>query len=149
MKRLALSLLCAPMDFLGFLLASLATLGSRPTFLRVEGCLCVRPAAGSFLARNWCYSTTLGHVILWHPEHDERVLAHELVHVLQAEACCVAWWSLTLLAWSPVLLWLSPFGWLGIYGAFSVAAWLSGARPYLGNAFERHARAEGQRAARD
>ncbi len=142
MKRFALSLLCLPSDLFGLTLAWLVTLGTKPSWLRVDGCLCVRPAAGSWLARHWCYSTALGHVILWHPDHDECVLAHELVHVVQAEACCVAWWLLALVAWSPMLSWLSPLAWLAIYGASCVAAWLSGAQPYLGNVFERHARAE-------
>lgn len=142
MRRVLLFALCLPTNVLGVVLAVLMTTGSRPIFQRHANVYLVRPAAGSWLARHWPYSTTFGHVILMHPDHDEAVLAHELVHVLQAEACCLGWWLLTLAGGSLSLVLLSPFAWLGLYGAACVAAWLSGAEAYRGNVFERHARAE-------
>lgn len=142
MKRLLLHALCLPMNALALTLAWLATCGAGPAWQRRGQLLIVRPSTSSWLARYWRYSTTLGHVVLWHPDHDEAVLAHELIHVLQAEACCLGWWLLALVAWSSTLVWLSPFAWLALYGAACVAAWLSGAEAYRGNVFERHARAE-------
>lgn len=142
MRRGLLFVLCLPADVLGLVLAALMTTGSQGVWQRHLNVLIVRPAKGSFLARHWPYSTTFSHVILFHPDHDEAVLAHELVHVLQAEACCLGWWLVTLVSGSLSLVWLSPFAWLGLYGAACVAAWLSGAEAYRGNVFERHARAE-------
>lgn len=142
MRRVLLFVLCLPADALGVVLCVLMTTGSRPTWQRDANVVLVRPAAGSWLARHWPYSTTFGHVILFHPEHDDAVLAHELVHVLQAEACCLGWWLVTVISGALALVLLSPFAWLGLYGAASIAAWLSGAEAYRGNVFERHARAE-------
>lgn len=142
MRRGLLFVLCVPTNVLGLVLAFLMTTGSRPIWQRHANVLLVRPAAGSWLARHWPYSTTFGHVILFHPDHDDAVLEHELVHVLQVEACCLGFWLLTLVGGSLSLVWLSPFAWLSLYGAACVAAWLSGAEAYRGNVFERHARAE-------
>ncbi len=155
MRRFVLFVLCLPANALGLAIAAIGSLGSRPQWVRREGVLIMRPCSGSFIARHWRYSTALCHVIVWHPDHDEAVLEHERIHVLQAEACCLGWWLLTLVAWSSTLLLLSPFAWLAIYGASCAAAWLGGAEAYRGNVFERHARAEtaepvdDQRGARD
>lgn len=142
LKLTVLRMLCLPMDLVGMLLLWLVTLGSDPLWMWRGTVLLVRPKEGSWLARAWPYSTTLGHSILLHPHSDDLVMQHEMVHARQSEAACVAWWVITLIAWSPRLALLSPFAWLAIYGSSCVAAWLARREAYLGSVFEEHARAD-------
>lgn len=140
-QTILLRALCLPMDVvgLGVALAVVIVFGART---RAHGGAIATTHESPWLAKRWPYSTTLGHVILMHPAHGPAVLEHELVHVRQAEAACVAWWALALLAWSPLLALLSPFAWLATYAASCVAAWLAGRPAYRGSVFEEHARAE-------
>jgi len=116
-----------------------------------RGALWVVVRRGSWLARHWRYSTTLGHVIILQAAHQRtRVMTHELVHVLQMEGRALHGWALGGLQvallhlgaeWAVLPTAVLSATWLS-YGAASAAAWLRGGRPYLDNAWERHARAE-------
>lgn len=139
-KFLFLHLLCLPMDMVALWVLYMS--GVREKSARFDDQPAMVFDAPPWLARRWRYSVTLGHVVLMHPDHGHAVLAHELVHVLQAEAACVAWWLATLIAWSPTMALLSPLAWLAIYGASCAAAWLAGREAYRGSVFEEHARAE-------
>lgn len=143
-RTILIRFLCLPMDLVGLLvaLAIVIVFGART---RAHGGAIATTHESPWLAKRWPYSTTFGHVILMHPDHDQAVLEHELVHVRQAEAACVAWWALALLTWSSLLVILSPFAWLAVYGASCVAAWLAGRPAYRGSVYEEHARAEAER----
>ena len=74
----------------------------------------------------WRYrAITFGHVVLGIDELDDRVLAHELVHVRQYER----WGPLFIPAYLGSSLWL----------------WLRGRHPYWDNPFEREAYAADRR----
>lgn len=147
MKRFALYTLCAPMDLLGLLIACVfagPVVAARMARSLATGQDVAVAFWPSWLERRWPYSTTFGHVIMMTRGHGYDVLRHELIHARQAEAACVAYWLLTLVAWSPTMALLSPFAWLAVYGASCVAAWLAGRPAYLGSVFEEHARSEAE-----
>lgn len=149
--RVLLRAACLPADALAFFVVLvLAALNGRtplPDSWRRYGCLVYCPREGSWLARKWHYSTTLGHVILIHPDAFEvgrkvsdcysETMTHELVHVRQFEVVCLLWSLLAAL--SPWALMLLPLCWLITYGVASLAAVLGGRSAYLGNVLEHHA----------
>ncbi len=141
-RTFLLRMLCGPVDVLGFFLVFLLTRGARASWLWTPEAIVVRSHQSSWLARRWRYSTTFGHVVLLHPEHNETTLRHELVHVSHVHVACCVWWLLTALSASPLLVWLSPLAWLLFYGAVCLASWLGLEHPYEDNALERHARLE-------
>jgi hypothetical protein len=145
--------LCAPWDGLVLLLFVLLAPVLRFRFARRRGVLWAELDQRSWVCRHNPYSTTVGHVVLLQPTAKGTPIEdHELVHVRQFEAAVVAAWLMALvltaawavqrLAWGAgicALLW----PWWGYFGA-STSAFLRAERPYLDNAFERHARAEVQ-----
>ncbi len=86
MKALRLGILylaCAPLA-LSWLVGGLLCLfaAERPRFSGRVLCLRWRP----WVANRWHYSTTLGWVVVFHPDSDaRRVRVHEFVHVRQLE----------------------------------------------------------------
>jgi hypothetical protein len=145
--------LCAPWDGVVLLLFLLLAPVLRIRFARRRGAVWAELVPDSWVCRHNPYSTTFGHVVLLQPAAKGTTIEdHELVHIRQFEAAVLsAWlvalvlsaaWALEELAWGAglcVLLW----PWWGYFGA-STSALLRAERPYLDNAFERHARAEVQ-----
>ena len=150
MRISLLYLLCAPWDgAVAVLSLALWPLGLRRARSAL-GVLWLDVRVGSWLARRWRYSTTLGHLVLLQPGcAGGDIERHELVHVRQFEgAVCSVWLAAVAglsalalanaeLAWCVALV-LGP--WWSYAGA-SLAAFLRSERPYLDNHFERHARA--------
>jgi hypothetical protein len=154
MQRLRLTLLyvaCAPWDLTLLLLSPLWwLLGVRA--VRCEyGVLWLDIAEHTLLHRHFQYSITLGHLVVLQPGlRGSDVERHELVHVDQYEgAVCSVWLAaacgLVAAHGHGLGLALAVCGvfapWWSYAGA-SLAACLRSERPYLDNAFERHARAE-------
>ena len=85
LARLAARIWAAPLSALGLGLAAASATRPRPQ----AGALVAAPAdRGAFrlgFTRRGFRAVTLGHVILAREEPDARLLAHELVHVRQAE----------------------------------------------------------------
>jgi hypothetical protein len=151
MKRVVLHLLCVPADVLAcaIVLFVWACWGEKLQIKR--GVLCCQLKETSWPARTWYdgwAATTFGHAIMfgygqigWDP-----LWHHELVHVEQFEANCLASTLLFLLfcalhhPWLGLLLWsLGPT--LAVVSAFATA-WFRGEDPYLGSHLEEAARAE-------
>lgn len=97
-------------------------------------------------ATRWQYSTTVGRGIIFQPDADARVHAHEMVHVRQTEDAGLAALFVALLlfvlthSWLVALLvWVSSeMGFLWFY----VAAWLRGGNIYFDAEHERSAFAQ-------
>jgi hypothetical protein len=99
------------------------------------------------IAAKWRYSTTIGGWIALHPNHvgNDRILAHENVHVRQYEdlnllgavlggLCCIVSWKLGLILWATSgPLWLLPNYFSG---------WVRYGDAYYGSNHERHAYSE-------
>ena len=123
----------APTTAIGLVLVALAWAG-RGRLRRVAGTLeahggWLRPLfAGAVPILGRIEAVALGHVIVGRSAAAlDQCRDHERVHVRQCER------------WGPLFL--------PAYALAGVAAWWRGADPYLGNRFEREARASEQRAA--
>ena len=98
-----------------------------------------------WVAERWRYSTTIGHCMAIHPDHGERTVWHELVHIKQYEdlcllgailggLLCIVSWKLGLIVWATSgAPWLLPN---------FITGWIRDGDPYMGSEHEKSAYAQ-------